>query len=166
MRLIEIEIKSWFELARFLNRFIARFFSAPPPPPPPPQPPAVCYPIQSEQRLNWAREQNRPGIQTDSMLKKQGKMSSEQDKDWWPKKMHVSCRAGNYEPALDSGQGWERHSWPWLGNWIHGTGNDTPGVTKKLDPRELATEVSHSRQAWLQIGRHGFWRSSKASLFI
>ncbi len=29
MRLIEIEIKSWFELARFLNRFIARFFSCP-----------------------------------------------------------------------------------------------------------------------------------------
>ncbi len=39
VRLIEIEIKLRFELARFLNRFIARFFSAPPP-----QPPAVCYP--------------------------------------------------------------------------------------------------------------------------
>ncbi len=41
VRLIEIEIKSRFEIARFLNRFIARFFSAP-------QPPAVCYPNQSE----------------------------------------------------------------------------------------------------------------------
>ncbi len=43
VRLIEIEIKSRFEIARFLNRFIARFFSAPLP-----QPPAVCYPNQSE----------------------------------------------------------------------------------------------------------------------
>ncbi len=43
VRLIEIEIKSRFEIARFLNRFIARFFSAPLP-----QPPAVCYPSQSE----------------------------------------------------------------------------------------------------------------------
>ncbi len=32
VRLIEIEIKSRFEIARFLNRFIARFFSAPPAP--------------------------------------------------------------------------------------------------------------------------------------
>ncbi len=31
VRLIEIEIKSRFEIARFLNRFIARFFSAPRP---------------------------------------------------------------------------------------------------------------------------------------
>ncbi len=45
-----IEIKSRFEIARFLNRFIARFylfilfffFRALP------QPPAVCYPNQSE----------------------------------------------------------------------------------------------------------------------
>ncbi len=41
VRLIEIVIKSRFERARFLNRFIARFF-------PRPRPPAVCYPIQSE----------------------------------------------------------------------------------------------------------------------
>ncbi len=43
VRLIEIEIKSWFELARFLNHFIAQFF-----PCPRPQPPALCYPNQLE----------------------------------------------------------------------------------------------------------------------
>ncbi len=36
VRLIKIVIKSRFERARFLNRFIARFF-------PRPRPPAVCY---------------------------------------------------------------------------------------------------------------------------
>ncbi len=71
-----IEIKSRFEIARFRNRFIARFFSAPLP-----QPPAVCY------RTNQnAGEQNRPGIQTDSMLKKQGRWVQNRIRTWWPKK--------------------------------------------------------------------------------
>ncbi len=81
VRLIEIEIKSRFEIARFLNRFIARFFSAP-------RPNLPQYAIRTNQN---AAEQNRPGIQTDS--KETGKMSSEQDKDLVAKKMHVACRA-------------------------------------------------------------------------
>ncbi len=64
VRLIEIEIKSRFEIARFLNRFIARFFFSAPLP----QTPA--YAIRTNQN---AAEQNRPGIETDSMLKKQGR---------------------------------------------------------------------------------------------
>ncbi len=63
VRLIEIEIKSRFEIARFLNRFIARFFLRPCPNLP-------QYAIRTNQN---AAEQNRPGIQTDSMLKKQGR---------------------------------------------------------------------------------------------
>ncbi len=63
VRLIEIEIKSRFEIARFRNRFIARFFSAP-------RPNLPQYAIRTNQN---AAEQNRPGIQTDSMLKKQGR---------------------------------------------------------------------------------------------
>ncbi len=59
-----IEIKSRFEIARFLNRFIARFvFFAP-------RPNLMQYAIRTNQN---AAEQNRPGIQTDSMLKKQGR---------------------------------------------------------------------------------------------
>ncbi len=71
VRLIEIEIKSRFEIARFLNRFIARFFFffffffffAP-------RPNLPQYAIHTNQNT---AEQNRPGIQTDSMLKKQGR---------------------------------------------------------------------------------------------
>ncbi len=63
VRLIEIKIKSRFELVRFLNRFIARFFSAP-------RPNLTQYAIRTDPN---AAEQNRPGIQTDSMLKKQGR---------------------------------------------------------------------------------------------
>ncbi len=63
VRLIEIEIKSRFEIARFRNRFIARFFSAP-------RPNLPQYAIRTNQN---AAEQNRPAIQTDSMLKKQGR---------------------------------------------------------------------------------------------
>ncbi len=87
VRLIGIEIKSWFELARFLNCFINTiFFCARP------QPPAVCY---RPNCLNWAREQNRPGIQTDSMLKKQGRWVQNRIRAWWPKKMHVArCFVG------------------------------------------------------------------------
>ncbi len=64
VRLIEIEIKSRFEIARFLNRFIARFFFLRP------CPNLMQYAIRTHQN---AAEQNRPGIQTDSMLKKQGR---------------------------------------------------------------------------------------------
>ncbi len=82
VRLIEIEIKSWFELARFLNRFIARFFSS--------WPNLPQYAIRTNQN---AAEQNRPGIQTDSMLKKQGRwvQNSIRTWTWWPKKcvLHV-----------------------------------------------------------------------------
>ncbi len=82
VRLIEIEIKSRFEIGRFLNRFIARFFSAPPP-----QPHAVCYPNQSEcSRTEQTGHTDR-----------EGKMSSEQDKDLVAKKMHVACRAHSGE---------------------------------------------------------------------
>ncbi len=63
VRLIEIEIKSRFELARFLNRFIARFFLRP-------CPNLMQYAIRTNQN---AAEQNRPGIETDSVLKKQGR---------------------------------------------------------------------------------------------
>ncbi len=80
VRLIEIEIKSWFELARFLNRFIARFFLRTAPT----ARSRLCYPNQSEQHLNWAREQNRPGTQTDSMLKKQGRWVQNRIRTWWP----------------------------------------------------------------------------------
>ncbi len=65
VRLIEIEIKSRFEIARFLNRFIARFFFFFAP-----RPNLMQYAIRTNQN---AAEQNRPGIQTDSMLKKQGR---------------------------------------------------------------------------------------------
>ncbi len=41
------------------------------------------------QRLNWAREQNRPRTQIDSMLKKQGRWVQNRMRTWWPKKMHV-----------------------------------------------------------------------------
>ncbi len=76
VRLIEIEIKSRFEIARFLNRFIARFFSAPLP-----QPPAVCYPNQSE------CSRTEQTVHTDRQCAKEtGKMSSEQDKDLVAKK--------------------------------------------------------------------------------
>ncbi len=75
VRLIEIEIKSRFEIARFLNRFIARFFLR------------LCpnlpqYAIRTNQN---AAEQNRPGIQTDSMLKKQGRWVQNRIRTWWPK---------------------------------------------------------------------------------
>ncbi len=74
VRLIEIEIKSWFELARFLNRFIARFFSRP-------QPHAVCYPNQSEcsaPKLSARTEQT--GYIDRWYAKETGKMSTKQDK--------------------------------------------------------------------------------------
>ncbi len=76
MRLIEIEIKSRFEIARFLNRFIARFFSAPLP-----QPPAVSYPNQSE-----CSRTEQTGHTYRQCAKETGKMSSEQDKDLVAKK--------------------------------------------------------------------------------
>ncbi len=87
VRLIEIEIKSWFELARFLNRFIARFFPAPCPNLP-------QYAIRTNQN---AAEQNRPGIQTDSMLKKQGRWVQNRIRTWWPKKcmLHAEHTAGS-----------------------------------------------------------------------
>ncbi len=76
MQLIEIEIKSRFEIARFLNRFIARFFPAPLP-----QPPAVCYPNQSE-----CSRTEQTGHSDRQCAKETGKMSSEQDKDLVAKK--------------------------------------------------------------------------------
>ncbi len=76
VRLIEIEIKSRFDIARFRNRFIARFFSAP-------RPNLLQYAIWTNQN---AAEQNRPGIQTDSMLKKQGRWVQNRIRTWWPKK--------------------------------------------------------------------------------
>ncbi len=87
VRLIEIEIKSRFEIARFLNRFIARFFSAPCPNLP-------QYAIRTNQN---AAEQNRPGIQTDSMLKKQGRWVQNRIRTWWPKKcmLHAEHTAGS-----------------------------------------------------------------------
>ncbi len=90
VRLIEIEIKSRFEIARFLNRFIARFFffffCALP------QPPAVCYPNQSE-----CSRTEQTGIQTDSMLKKQGRWVQNRIRTWWPKKcmLHAEHTAGS-----------------------------------------------------------------------
>ncbi len=88
VRLIEIEIKSRFEIARFLNRFIARFFFLRPCPNLP------QYTIRTNQN---AAEQNRPGIQTDSMLKKQGRWVQNRIRTWWPKKMRVACRAHSGE---------------------------------------------------------------------
>ncbi len=87
VRLIEIEIKSRFEIARFLNRFIARFFSAPCPNLP-------QYAIRTNKN---AAEQNRPGIQTDSMLKKQGRWVQNRIRTWWPKKcmLHAEYTAGS-----------------------------------------------------------------------
>ncbi len=87
VRLIEIEIKSRFEIARFLNRFIARFFSAP-------RPNLPQYAIRTNQN---AAEQNRPGIQTDSMLKKQGRWLQNRIRTWWPKKcmLHAEHTAGS-----------------------------------------------------------------------
>ncbi len=87
VRLIEIEIKSRFEIARFLNRFIARFFSAP-------RPNLMQYAIRTNQN---AAEQNRPGIQTDSMLKKQGRWVQNRIRTWWPKKcmLHAKHTAGS-----------------------------------------------------------------------
>ncbi len=41
------------------------------------------YAIRTNQN---AAEQNRPGIQTDSMLKKQGRWVQNRIKTWWPKK--------------------------------------------------------------------------------
>ncbi len=87
VRLIEIEIKSRFEIARFLNRFIARFFSAP-------SPNLPQYAIRTNPN---AAEQNRPGIQTDSMLKKQGRWVQNRIRTWWPKKcmLHAEHTAGS-----------------------------------------------------------------------
>ncbi len=91
VRLIEIEIKSRFEIARFLNRFIARFlfylFFAPCPNLP-------QYAIHTNPN---AAEQNRPGIQTDSMLKKQGRWVQNRIRTWWPKKcmLHAEHTAGS-----------------------------------------------------------------------
>ncbi len=87
VRLIEIEIKSRFETTRFLNRFIARFFSAP-------SPNLPQYAIRTNQN---AAEQNRPGIQTDSMLKKQGRWVQNRIRTWWPKKcmLHAEYTAGS-----------------------------------------------------------------------
>ncbi len=87
VRLIEIEIKSRFEIVRFLNRFIARFFSCAPP-----QPPAVCYPNQSE-----CSRTEQTGHTDRQCANETGKMSSEQDKDLVAKKMHVACRAHSGE---------------------------------------------------------------------
>ncbi len=91
VRLIEIEIKSRFEIARFLNRFIARFlkkkiFA--------PRPNLPQYAIHTNQN---AAEQNRPGIQTDSMLKKQGRWVQNRIRTWWPKKcmLHAEHTAGS-----------------------------------------------------------------------
>ncbi len=88
VRLIEIEIKSRFEIARFLNRFIARFFFLRPCPNLP------QYAIRTNQN---AAEQNRPGIQTDSMLKKQGRWVQNRIRTWWPKKcmLHAEHTAGS-----------------------------------------------------------------------
>ncbi len=87
VRLIEIEIKSRFEIARFRNRFIARFFSAP-------RPNLMQNAIRTNQN---AAEQNRPGIQTDSMLKKQGRWVQNRIRTWWPKKcmLHAEHTAGS-----------------------------------------------------------------------
>ncbi len=87
VRLIEIEIKSRFEIARFLNRFIARFFSAA-------RPNLSQYAIRTNQN---AAEQNRPGIETDSMLKKQGRWVQNRIRTWWPKKcmLHAEHTAGS-----------------------------------------------------------------------
>ncbi len=87
VRLIEIEIKSRFEIAWFLNRFIARFFSAP-------RPNLRQYAIRTNQN---AAEQNRPGIQTDSMLKKQGRWVQNRIRTWWPKNcmLHAEHTAGS-----------------------------------------------------------------------
>ncbi len=52
---------------------------------PPPQPPAVWYPNQSE-----CSRTEQTGIQTDSMLKKQGRWVQNRIRTWWPKKMHVA----------------------------------------------------------------------------
>ncbi len=41
---------------------------------------------QNAAHLNWAREQNRPGTQTYSMLKKQGRWVQNRIRTWWPKK--------------------------------------------------------------------------------
>ncbi len=89
VRLIEIEIKSRFEIARFRNRFIARFFSAP-------RPNLPQYAIRTNQN---AAEQNRPAIETDSMLKKQGRWVQNRIRTWWPKKcmLHAEHTAGSSE---------------------------------------------------------------------
>ncbi len=62
----------------------------------PPAPTSRSMLSETNQNAAWpklsAREQNRPGIQTDSMAKETGKMSSEQDKDLVDKKkiyLHV-----------------------------------------------------------------------------
>ncbi len=69
VRLIEIENrKSWFELARFLNRFIARFFFCAPAPT---SRSMQSEPIRTTPKLSARTEQT--GTQTDSMLKKQGR---------------------------------------------------------------------------------------------
>ncbi len=97
VRLIEIEIKSRFEIARFLNRFIARFFFLRPCPNLP------QYAIRTNQN---AAEQNRPGIQTDSMLKKQGRWVQNRIRTWWPKKcmLHAEHTAGSVAIIFPSEQ--------------------------------------------------------------
>ncbi len=64
---------------------------------PRPQPPAVGYPNQSEcsaPKLSMRTEQTG---HTDSMLKKQGRWVQNRIRTWWPKKMHVACRAHSGE---------------------------------------------------------------------
>ncbi len=81
VRLIEIEIKSRFEISKSLYSSI--FFLRP-------RPNLPQYAIRTNQN---AAEQNRPGIQTDSMLKKQGRWVQNRIRTWWQRKMHVACRA-------------------------------------------------------------------------
>ncbi len=108
VRLIEIEIKSRFEIARFLNRFIARFFPAPLP-----QPPAVCYPNQSECSRT---EQTCITCNTDRQCAKEtGKMSSEQHKDLVAKK-NACCMQSTQRgvaimfPSEQRASFWRSHS--------------------------------------------------------
>ncbi len=85
VRLIEIEIKSRFEIARFSKSLYSLiFFCAP-------SPNLPQYAIRTNQN---AAEQNRPGIQTDSMLKKQGRWV--QNRIRWPKKsmLHAEHTGG------------------------------------------------------------------------
>ncbi len=90
-------------------------------------------------------------------------MSSEQDKDLVAKKNACcmqstrSTRSGELWAALDSGQGLgtsllavtreldprnrERHSWPWLRNWI-------PGTSNWSEPQPAG--LTSNRPAWLE----------------